>query len=57
MLGMEENIEWSNISREIEMLAMSNLDNRVSWSLEASGQFSTRSVYIKLCHGSVLVHF
>ncbi|KAK1644809.1 hypothetical protein QYE76_062614 [Lolium multiflorum] len=55
--GMAEMVEWDNLTREIEGYAPSEEVDGVSWSLEASGAYSARSLYVHLSHGAAVTHF
>lgn len=57
VFGPAEAINWFNMRRIIEGTLVAEVDNVVSWALEASGQFSTSSAYRALCQGSVTEHF
>jgi hypothetical protein len=55
--GTSKVIDWDNPSRDIEHLRPGEGLDEVVWSLEASGCFSTSSMYHKLCNGWATVHF
>jgi hypothetical protein len=43
--------------RDLEVISTSQIEDRVSWSLEPSRVFSTRSVYLRLLQGAAVSHF
>jgi hypothetical protein len=45
---LAETVEWDNLCREIQGLPLEEDNDMISWSLENSGEFSTRSVYYGL---------
>jgi hypothetical protein len=55
--GLHEAVEWENLCREVQALPVSTRDDVISWSLEPSGSFSTRSMYLRLSHGAEIVLF
>jgi hypothetical protein len=55
--SMVELVEWDNLTREIEGFAPSEEEDGVSWSLEASGAYSARSLYVRLSQGAAVTHF
>jgi hypothetical protein len=54
---MAEMVEWDNLTREIEGYAPFEEVDGVSWSLEASGAYSARSLYVCLSQGAEATHF
>src|SRR4051794_35846407 len=56
-LGLAEMVEWDNICRELPLLPAPDQPDSVSWSLEPSGVFSTRSVYLGLSQGAAVTCF
>ena len=50
--GEEERNQWQLLLQEIDLFSPSSEPDKVSWSLEPSGQFSVRSLYQKLLHVS-----
>jgi hypothetical protein len=56
-LGLAETIEWDNLTRELDGIKASELQDGVSWKLEQSGVFSTRSSYLQLSQGAAISHF
>lgn len=55
--GTAEAVEWDELSREIETWSGDEGHDNISWTLESSGCFSSRSIYLKLCQGTALLHF
>jgi hypothetical protein len=55
--GLAETVEWENLCRIFDLHPYSAGDDEVKWSLEASGDFSTRSIYGRLTQGAVVTHF
>jgi hypothetical protein len=55
--GLVEVVEWDNLCREFDLCTFSDKDDEISWSLEASGCYSTRSMYLRLSQGAVITHF
>jgi hypothetical protein len=43
--------------REIQALPLEDNNDSISWSLENSEEFSTRSVYCDLLQGAAVTHF
>jgi hypothetical protein len=50
-------VECDNLCMEIQVLPIEDQNDILSWSLEASGEFATRSVYLSLSQGAVVTHF
>jgi hypothetical protein len=55
--GLAETVEWENLCRIFDLHPYTTGEDEVKWSLEASGEFSTRSIYGRLMHGAVVTHF
>ena len=55
--GLAEAVEWDNLTREIQNSPLSLDKDSVSWCLEASGSFTTRSIYLRLSQGAAVTHF
>jgi hypothetical protein len=55
--GLAETVEWDNLCRIFDLHPYTTGEDEVKWSLEASGEFSTRSIYGRLTHGEVVTHF
>jgi hypothetical protein len=55
--GLAEAVECDNMCREIQALPIGNHNDEVSWPLEASRVFSTRSVYLSLSYEAAITHF
>ncbi|KAK1607583.1 hypothetical protein QYE76_031256 [Lolium multiflorum] len=55
--SLAERVEWDNLCREVQALQVLDLPDEVSWSLEPSGTFSTKSVYFGLTQGETVTHF
>jgi hypothetical protein len=55
--SIAEMVEWDNLCREVQALPDSDLPDEVSWALEPSGTFSTKSVYFGLTQGATVTHF
>jgi hypothetical protein len=43
--GCEEILEWEDVERELEQVALSDREDSMRWALSANGQFSTSSLY------------
>jgi hypothetical protein len=50
-------VEWDNLCREVQGLPIETEDDKVSWSLEPSGRFSSRSMYLSLSRGATVTCF
>jgi hypothetical protein len=55
--GTAEVVEWENLCRIFDLHPFSEGEDEVSWALEPSGAFSTRSIYGCLSQGAVVTHF
>jgi hypothetical protein len=55
--SLAESVEWDNLCREVQALPVDEQNDRVSWALDNSGIFSTRSVYHGLMQGATVTHF
>jgi hypothetical protein len=55
--GIAEVIDGDNLYRELDPVHLNGAMDIVSWALEASGCFSTSSVYHKICDGWTSIHF
>ena len=56
-LDPHDAIDLTNLTREVESIRRDHHQDVVKWALEASGSFSTNSLYLKLCSGNSLLHF
>jgi hypothetical protein len=56
-LGVAETIEWENLTRELDGVVISDSQDGITWNLEQSGVFSTRSMYLRLSQGAEVSHF
>jgi hypothetical protein len=54
---LAELVEWDNLCREVQGLPVDAEEDVVSWSLEASGRYSTRSTYLALSQGASMTSF
>ena len=50
-------IDWTNMTREVEAIHRDEGQDAVRWALEASGSFSTNSLYLKISGGNSMVFF
>ncbi|KAK1607661.1 hypothetical protein QYE76_031334 [Lolium multiflorum] len=55
--SLAETVEWDNLTRELDFTQASADDDVVSWRLEASGDFSAKSLYCRLSQGAAVMHF
>jgi len=44
-LGNEEVAEWNDLQETLELVQLSESEDTAVWALEASGNFSTKSLY------------
>jgi hypothetical protein len=49
--GQEEQALWLSLMTELQEISLADTPDSVSWKLEASGLFSTKSMYQALCRG------
>jgi hypothetical protein len=56
-LGLNELVDWENLCREVQGLLIEEENDEVSWSLEPSGRFSTRSMCLNLSRGAKVTCF
>lgn len=49
-LSPEEADQWESLMNEIEEIKLTEESDTVTWALEKSGQFTTRSMYRMLAH-------
>jgi hypothetical protein len=54
---LAETVEWDNLIRELDFTQASDEDDLVSWRLEASGDFTAKSLYYRLSQGAAVTHF
>jgi hypothetical protein len=54
--GQEEMLSWEELHAELRDDCPSPASDSVSWSLEPSGVFSTKSLYAKLVGGTTVTH-
>jgi hypothetical protein len=47
-------LQWQDLLDKLQELQLSKMPDRVSWRLESSGKFSTRSLYLALCNDPTL---
>jgi hypothetical protein len=45
---LAEMVEWYNLTRELSFSQVSTNEDVVSWHLEASGDFTAKSLYLRL---------
>jgi hypothetical protein len=55
--SLAETVEWDNLTRELDFTQASAEDDLVSWRLEASGDFTAKSLYCRLSQGAAVTHF
>ncbi|KAK1696201.1 hypothetical protein QYE76_012898 [Lolium multiflorum] len=55
--GTTEVVEWENLCRIFDLHPFSEGEDEVSWALEPSGIFSTRSIYGRMSQGAAVTHF
>jgi hypothetical protein len=55
--GIPEAVEWDNLTRELDGVHFSTLEDRVSWLLDPSGRFTTSLIYGRLSQGAAVSHF
>ncbi|KAK1645856.1 hypothetical protein QYE76_063661 [Lolium multiflorum] len=55
--GLAETVEWENLCRIFDLTPISTGEYDVRWSLEASGEYSTNSMYCRLSQGGAIAHF
>jgi hypothetical protein len=56
-LGLNELVEWENLCREVPGLPVEDEDDAMSWTLEPSGRYLTRSMYLSLSRGATVTYF
>jgi hypothetical protein len=56
-LGRLEHVELSDIRRELQSVDLRAGRDVMRWSLEPSGEFSVRSLYLRLCQGTPRKHY
>jgi hypothetical protein len=49
--GLPEAVEWDNLTRELDGVRLTPEVDRVSWTLDPSGVFTTSSIYGKMSQG------
>jgi hypothetical protein len=54
--GLAETVEWSNLCRIFDLHPFASGPDLVSWGLEASGEYSTNSIYHRMSLGAVVTH-
>jgi hypothetical protein len=55
--GLAETVEWENLCRIFDLTPISMGEDEVRWALEASGEYSTNSMYCRLSQGGAIAHF
>jgi hypothetical protein len=55
--GTAETVEWDNLRREVMGWHPGLEEDKVSWSLDASGTYTTNSVYLALTQGATVTCF
>jgi hypothetical protein len=55
--SLAEAVEWENLTRELDFTQASEGDDLISWHLEPSAEFSTKSIYCRLSQGAAVTHF
>lgn len=55
--SLQEQVEWDNLLRELHHVVLTEGRDEFTWTLEPSGRFSTKSLYLKLCEGSPMRHY
>jgi hypothetical protein len=54
--GQAERENWAALLVELAASQPSEVPDSVSWALEPSGRFSTKSLYLKLVQGAAVAH-
>jgi hypothetical protein len=54
--GLEEQDSWAELLDELREVHISDSDDSVSWNLEPSGTFSTKSLYQRMIQGASVAH-
>jgi mannosylglycoprotein endo-beta-mannosidase len=54
--GVEEQDSWDELLAELREVHISDSDDSVSWNLEPSGTFSTKSLYQRMIQGASVAH-
>jgi hypothetical protein len=54
--GREEHDNWLELLDELREVHISDFDDSVSWNLEPSGTFSTKSLYQRMIQGATVAH-
>jgi hypothetical protein len=55
--GLAESVEWDNLGRIFYLCPALAGGDEVKWALEASGDFSTHSLYNRMSQGGAVPHF
>jgi hypothetical protein len=55
--GLAETVEWNNLCRIFDLHSFSQGKDKVSWELQASGEYSVNSLYFRLSLGAAVTHF
>jgi hypothetical protein len=55
--GLAEAVEWDNLCRDVAGWQPANEEDKLSWSLEPSGDFTSKSVYLGLTQGAAVTCF
>jgi hypothetical protein len=55
--GPAKMVEWDNLMRELHLSVPSKDDDVISWRIEASKGYSTRSMYLRISQGAAITHF
>jgi hypothetical protein len=54
--GLAETVEWANLCRIFDLHPFESGNDLVTWGLEASGEYSTNSIYHRMSLGAVVTH-
>jgi hypothetical protein len=55
--GTAKTVEWDNLCREAMGWQLGIEEDTVSWSIDASGNFTAKSVYLALTQGATVTCF
>jgi hypothetical protein len=55
--GLAKTVEWTNLYRVFDLHPISHGNDKVSWGLEASGEYLVNSLYCRLSLGAAVTHF
>jgi hypothetical protein len=55
--GLAKAVEWDNLCRIFDLHPFNPGNDKVTWGLENSGEFTTKSIYYRLSLGAAVTHF